>query len=58
MGDSVRCKTYVAMKNEVLCKILAYNITVWIAEWYQVGLEPVFAEREQRDVPAVLPMAR
>jgi hypothetical protein len=46
------------MQNEVLCKILAYNITVCIAEWYQLGLEPVFAEPEEGDGRAVLPMAR
>jgi hypothetical protein len=46
------------MRNEVLCKLLTYNLTVCIAEWYQLGLEPVFAEREEGDAPAVLPMAR
>jgi transposase len=33
MGDSVRSRGNVAMKNEALCKILAYNLTVLIAAW-------------------------
>jgi transposase len=54
LGDSVRSKTDTAMKNEVLCKILAHNIMVCIAEWYVLGLEPVFS-KEEGDGPAILP---
>src|SRR5262245_7486604 len=42
-GDSVRSKGDVAMRSEVLCKIVAHNICVCIAEWYALGIEPVFA---------------
>jgi transposase len=58
LGDSVRSKTGVAMRNEVLCKILAYNLTVLIAAWYELGVAPTFGEDEGGDGPAVLPMAR
>jgi transposase len=57
-GDSVRSKTDTAMKNECLCKLLAYNITVCIAEWYALGIEPVFSRELGVEAPAVLPMVR
>ncbi len=41
-GDSVRSKTDVAMKNEVLCKILAHNICCLISAMYELGIQPVF----------------
>jgi transposase len=40
--DSVRSKTTVAMKNEVLCKILCHNICCVIQEMYELGIEPTF----------------
>ncbi len=42
LGDSVRSKGDVAMKNEVLCKILAHNIMCVIAAWYEMGIGPEF----------------
>lgn len=41
-GDSVRGKTDTSMKNEVLAKLVCYNLTVCIAEWYKLGIQPVF----------------
>lgn len=41
-GDSVRSKTDVAMKNEVLCKILCHNICCLISAIYELGIAPVF----------------
>jgi transposase len=41
--DHVRSKTDVAMKNEVLCKILCHNICCVISAIYELGIEPVFA---------------
>jgi Transposase DDE domain len=41
-GDSVRSKNDVAMKNEVLCKILAHNIRCLIHEQEELGIAPVF----------------
>ena len=39
-GDSVRSKSEVAMKNEVLCKILCHNICCLISAMYELGIEP------------------
>jgi transposase len=39
-GDSVRSKTDVAMKNEVLAKILCHNICCLISVMYELGIEP------------------
>jgi transposase len=53
-GDSVKSKTDVAMRNEVLCKILAHNLCVCIMEWYTLGIEPFFADEPAADAPQVL----
>jgi hypothetical protein len=42
-GEAVRSKADVAQKNECLCKVLAHNVCVCIAEWYALGIEPEFA---------------
>ena len=42
LGPSLRSKTPVAMINETLCKILAYNITVLIHAMYEFGIHPEF----------------
>ncbi len=41
-GDSVRSKTDVAMKNEVLCKILCHNICCLISAMFELGVDPIF----------------
>lgn len=41
-GDAVRSKDETAMKNEVLCKILAHNICCLISAFYELGIEPKF----------------
>ena len=48
----MRSKTDVAMKNEVLCKILCHNIVVLIHEMYELGIEPAFWA-EQQTQPAI-----
>jgi len=40
--DHVRSKTDVAMKNEVLCKILCHNICCLISAIHELGINPVF----------------
>jgi transposase/predicted nucleic acid-binding Zn finger protein len=40
--DHVRSKTDVAMKNEVLCKVLCHNICCVISAIYELGIEPAF----------------
>ena len=47
--DHVRSKTDVAMKNEVLCKILCHNIVVLIHEMYELGIEPAFWAEQQTE---------
>jgi len=41
-GDSVRSKTDVAMKNEVLAKILCHNLCCLISAIYELGIAPTF----------------
>jgi transposase len=51
-GDSVRSKADTAMKNEVLCKILAHNICCLIMSQCELGIEPVFwGERAAERMP-------
>jgi transposase len=58
-GDSVRSKGDTAMKNEVLCKILAHNLCCVISAWYELGIDPDFRDATERDKPRdVLPMIR
>jgi hypothetical protein len=40
-GDSVRSKCDVAMKNEVLAKIVCHNICCLISAIHELGLDPV-----------------
>ena len=47
MGDSVRSKTETAMRNEVLGKLLSYNITCLVHAIYELGLDPTFSERPE-----------
>lgn len=39
-GDSIRSKTDIAMRNELLCKVLAHNICCLISAMYELGIEP------------------
>jgi hypothetical protein len=41
-GDSVRSKTDVAARNEVLAKVLCHNLCCVIHAMYELNLEPVF----------------
>jgi transposase len=45
-GDSVKSKTEVAAKNEVLAKILCHNICCLISAIYELGIQPVFGSKE------------
>jgi transposase len=55
LGDSVRSRTPVAMVNEVLGKVLAYNIMVNIHEQHELGIEPIFwpEVKEKQEVPRI-----
>lgn len=41
-GETLKSKKWIAQKNELLCKILAYNITVLIHEMFESGITPDF----------------
>lgn len=41
-GDAVRSKTDTAMVNEVLCKIICYNICCVIQEMHELGIDATF----------------
>ena len=51
-GDAVRSKSDVAMKNEVLCKILCHNLTCLIQEQETLGIVPIFWKDEAEAVTA------
>jgi len=42
LGDTLKSKNSTSQINELLCKIIAYNITVLIQEMYELGIEPNF----------------
>ena len=41
-GGSVRSKTYTAQVNEVLCKVLAYNLSCLVHAMHELGITPSF----------------
>jgi transposase len=47
-GDSVRSKTDVAMKNEVLLKCLCHNIVVVHQSQIELGIEPIFTAKNRQ----------
>ncbi|MGD0718727.1 MAG: transposase [Thermoplasmata archaeon] len=42
-GENIRSRTPTAQVNEVLCKLIAYNLTVVIHEMFENGIAPQFA---------------
>jgi transposase len=55
--DHVRSKTDVAMKNEVLCKILCHNICCLISAVHELGISPTFLG-QMTGCPKTLPPAQ
>jgi transposase len=41
-GENIRSKNRVAQVNEVLCKLIAYNLTVVVHEMFENGIAPSF----------------
>jgi transposase len=41
-GAAVRSKTYTAQVNEVLCKVLCYNLAVLMHSMHELGVDPGF----------------
>jgi len=52
-GDFCRCKGERSLVNEVLCKILAHNITCLIHEIFELKIEVDFL-KEVKTMPAQL----
>jgi transposase len=50
-GDSVRAKTELAMKNEVLAKFVCHNICCVISAIYERGIDPKFLGLPEDDEP-------
>ena len=41
-GDCLKSKNFESQTNELLCKIIAYNIVVLIHEMFELGIESNF----------------
>jgi len=48
----VRSRTDVAMKNEVLCKILCHNLCCLIQAMHELGIQPDFTGCTKTMAPA------
>src|SRR5205085_3162141 len=59
-GDSVRSKTPVAMKNEVLAKLVCHNLCCVILSQLELGIEAEFWRQDavSDELPTVLPLKR
>jgi len=44
-GETLKSKNKTAQTNELLCKIIAYNVVVLIHEMYELGIEPDFCSK-------------
>jgi transposase len=42
LGENIRSRTSVAQVNEILCKLIAYNLTVVVHEIFENGIAPSF----------------
>jgi len=42
LGEGLKSKLYRTQVNELLCKVIAYNITVLITEMHELGIQPAF----------------
>lgn len=59
-GDAVRSKTSTAMVNEVLAKLVCFNLTCVIHEWYELGIDPADwgMPNTKASPPTILPFAQ
>ena len=44
-GENIRSRTKTAQVNEVLCKLIAYNLTVVVHEMFESGIAPSFVKQ-------------
>lgn len=49
-GETLKSKNRTAQENELLAKIIAYNLTVLIHEIYENGINPTFLQSKAHDV--------
>jgi transposase len=49
LGETLKSKNSIAQINELLAKIVAYNLTVVIHEMYENGIEPDFLKLEKHN---------
>src|SRR3989338_8458190 len=52
-GETLKSKNPKAQENELLCKLIAYNITVLIQEMHELGIKPDFCTQSQKPAPNV-----
>jgi transposase len=50
-GETLKSKNRVAQENELLCKLIAYNLTVVIHEMHENGIDPSFCTRKEAAAP-------
>jgi hypothetical protein len=53
-GEVLKSKNRIAQTNELLCKILAYNLTVLIHEMHEAGIAPAFCTSNAPAAPQIL----
>lgn len=46
-GDGLKAKTTIAQHNELLCKLISYNLSVVIHEMFEIGITPNFKSEEK-----------
>ncbi len=45
-GETLKSKNPKAQENELLCKLIAYNVTVLIQEMFELGIKPDFTAQQ------------
>jgi len=48
-GENVRSRTPTAQVNEILCKLIAYNLTVVVHEMFENGIAPSFVKTDGQE---------
>ncbi|MCI4327652.1 MAG: transposase [Thermoplasmata archaeon] len=46
-GENIRSRTPTAQVNEVICKLIAYNLTVVVHEMFENGIAPEFVKHDK-----------
>lgn len=53
-GETLKSKNRIAQENELLCKFIAYNLTVVIQEMHELGIKPDFCTFSPNPAPNVV----